>query len=409
MDPNYGKPEYFTRNVSETLGKPVEDFKIHPSRVIMMRGMQPARPDHRGADLGRQRAAGGARRRGGLHGRGAVDRHPGVRGQGRRDQDPRPQQNLATQEYANQLTARFAYANVAKSVVNTLLLDKEEEWQRVTANFTTLPDILQMYLVIVSGAADIPATRMLGQSPAGLNATGDADLRNYYDHVNSEQVAQLSPAMAVLDDVIIRSALGDRNPSMFYLWNPLWQLSEAEKATVAKSKADTLQIDVNTGLIDQEALRIGRQNQLIEDGTYPGLEAALEEQDMLDLESMISVEEQQAQQEAQQQAELQASQIGGMVGGPPKGPKKAKPPGAKDSPWERMSDERSEDFDPHQLRVSGGHGERSGEWTRTAEPAAGARARGLRGRRELSGGQGRLAAPRHADLTTPLQRSPTHR
>ena len=42
-------------------------------------------------------------------------------------------------------------------------------------------------------------------------------------------------------------------------------------------KAQTFQIDVNTALIPPEALDKGRQNQLIEDGTYPGLEAALDD------------------------------------------------------------------------------------------------------------------------------------
>jgi len=206
-------------------------------------------------------------------------------------------QNLATQEYTSQLINRFQLANSAKSIINTLLLDKEEEWQRITADMNGLPEILKMFLLIASGAADIPATRMLGQSPVGLNATGDGDLRNYYDRINSEQTNVMSPALTVLDDVLIASCFGSRNPSIYYEWNSLWQITEEERANVAQIKAKTFQIDATVGLIDQEALRIGRQNQLIEDGFYPGLEEALEEQDQLGLESMVSPEEQEAMEE----------------------------------------------------------------------------------------------------------------
>jgi uncharacterized protein len=38
---------------------------------------------------------------------------------------------------------------------------------------------------IVSGAADIPVTRLLGQSPAGMNATGTSDMKNYHDRIQS--------------------------------------------------------------------------------------------------------------------------------------------------------------------------------------------------------------------------------
>ena len=81
------------------------------------------------------------------------------------------------------------------------------------------PDTLNTYLQIASGAADIPATRFLGQAPGGLNASGDADIRNYYDRLGGEQTTVLMPAMSVLDEVIIRSALGSRPPEIYYEWN----------------------------------------------------------------------------------------------------------------------------------------------------------------------------------------------
>ena len=103
---------------------------------------------------------------------------------------------------------RMTMINAMKSQTNAVLMDKEEEWNRTQITFAGMPEVMQMYLLIVCGAADIPATRMLGQSPAGLNATGDSDTRNYYDKIKSEQEQSLTPAMAIMDDVLQVHALG---------------------------------------------------------------------------------------------------------------------------------------------------------------------------------------------------------
>lgn len=184
---------------------------------------------------------------------------------------------MGNDEYRSRLIQRFQLANMGKSMVNATLLDSEEQWERLTTNFSTLPQILETFLSIVSGAADIPATRLLGQSPAGMNSTGESDIRNYYDRIASEQELVMRPLFATLDEVLIRSALGSRPPEVHYEWKSLWQLDDTEQVEVWHKKAQVFEIDLNAGLIDPMALAIARQNQLVEDGVYPGLEEALEE------------------------------------------------------------------------------------------------------------------------------------
>jgi phage-related protein (TIGR01555 family) len=185
--------------------------------------------------------------------------------------------NISDTEYEGKLRARFGLAATAKSVYRMLLLDKEEEWQRITHNFSTLDDILKMYLLIVSGAADIPATRFLSQSPAGLSATGDSDIRNYYDRIKTEQKTVIQPTISRLDEVFIRSVLGTKPDGLHYTWNPLWQMDDKDSAEIAYKKAQVFKIDVDSGVMDPQVMRDARQNQLIEDGTYPGLEQTIEE------------------------------------------------------------------------------------------------------------------------------------
>ncbi|HEV7258948.1 MAG TPA: anti-CBASS Acb1 family protein [Bosea sp. (in: a-proteobacteria)] len=186
-------------------------------------------------------------------------------------------ENLATQEYAARVLQRYSLANTGKSITNTLMIDGEEEWDHKQISFAQLPEVLNTYLQIASGAADIPATRLLGQTPGGLQSTGQSDIRNYYDRISAGQNLELRPALSRLDEILIRSALGSRPAAIHYAWAPLWQMTEVEKADVAQKKATAIKAIADTGLIPDHAFARSVQNMFVEDGTFPGLDEALEE------------------------------------------------------------------------------------------------------------------------------------
>lgn len=190
------------------------------------------------------------------------------------------------------LTNRFTYANQAKSMFNMLLLDGTgkagpngesigERWEQKQISFAQLPELIRQFLQIAAGAADIPVTRLLGESPGGLNSTGKSDLQNYYDNIAARQRLELSPVLDPLDEVLIRSATGKRDAKVYYEWSPLWGLSDKEKADIFKTKADAARAIAGNGqsepLIPLEALSDGLVNALVEDGSLPGLEAAIAE------------------------------------------------------------------------------------------------------------------------------------
>lgn len=281
LDPLYGQPTFY-----QLTGSDVGTVRVHPTRVVKLVGSP--LPDHRisgsdsiWGDSVLQSVDDAIKQAGSTLGSIST-----MASESTVDVIKVPSliDSVTDPGYESQLIERFALAMNAKSTVNALLLDKEEEWQRITQSFVGLPDIVRLFLLVVSGAADIPATRLLGQSPAGLNSTGESDIRNYYDKISSEQETTLRPALARLDEVIVRSALGDFPEDVHYYWSPLWQLSDKEKAEVAKSKADAHRIDVDAGLLPMDALRKGRANQLIEDGTYPGLAEAIAESEDPDLD-----------------------------------------------------------------------------------------------------------------------------
>ena len=170
----------------------------------------------------------------------------------------------------------------AKSNLRALVLDAKNTYQRKAVSFASLPDLMDRFDQHAAGAADIPMTRFMGMSPGGMNSTGESDLRNYYDRVSAGQTLEMGPALMRLDEALIRSGTGARDPAIHYDWNPLWQLGETEKATIFKTKADAARTIAGNGgtsepLMPIEALSDALVNELIEDGSLAGLEGAMEE------------------------------------------------------------------------------------------------------------------------------------
>lgn len=133
------------------------------------------------------------------------------------------------------------------------LLDKEDTFQSTAYSFAGLSDMLLQFGQQLAGASGIPLVRLFGQSPAGLSATGEADIRMYYDNINAQQEAKLRDPFEVLLKVMWRSVYGKPAPDdLEFTFTPLWQMSAMDKATIAKSNAETITGAFDAGLVSQK-------------------------------------------------------------------------------------------------------------------------------------------------------------
>ncbi len=184
---------------------------------------------------------------------------------------------LQDKEFEKRVLERLRLAAMAKGINGQILLDAQEEYDSKSASFGSLPDIIDRFLQATAGAADIPLTRLAGQSPAGMSSTGESDLRNYYDRIQAMQELDMRPALSTFDECLIRSALGSRDPKVHYTWLPLWQPTAAEKSENGKRTAETIKTLKESGLFPEEALSKAATNVLVEESVLPGLEAAIAE------------------------------------------------------------------------------------------------------------------------------------
>jgi hypothetical protein len=126
-------------------------------------------------------------------------------------------------------------------------------------------------------------------------------MNNYYDRVSSIQGLEMTPALYLLDECLIRSALGSRPPEIFFSWSPLKQMTEKELAEIGKMNAETAQLLQTSGLFMAQELRDVVSNQFVESGFYPGLDQVVSDTDAagkFDLGQEADQEQTQPQQTA---------------------------------------------------------------------------------------------------------------
>lgn len=149
------------------------------------------------------------------------------------------------------LLTMFHHMRMLQSNEGLTLLDAKDQFAAHTYTFSGLADMVLQFGQQISGATGIPLVRLFGQSPAGLNSTGESDLRMYYDNIKSQQESRLREGMMRILRVLHMSKFGNQAPDNFdFDFVPLWQTSQKEKAEIAKSVTETVAKAVEAGALD---------------------------------------------------------------------------------------------------------------------------------------------------------------
>lgn len=141
--------------------------------------------------------------------------------------------------------------NVLKSNFGMQLVNKGDTVKNTQYTFTGLQEIYDSMCLDLSGASRIPVTKLFGRAPAGLNATGESDLQNYYDYVDTLRESKLRPILEKLLPIIAMSVWGGVPEDMDIQFPPLWTPTAKEVAEIAKAKAETIIAAFQANLLDQ--------------------------------------------------------------------------------------------------------------------------------------------------------------
>lgn len=160
------------------------------------------------------------------------------------------------------LLNQVALMRQMQSIEGITLLDGEDEFEAHTHQaFSGLDSCLLQFGQQLAGALQIPLVRLFGQSPAGLNSTGESDLRMYYDGIAQQQNRHLLLPVTAIYRAIAQS-LGIRVGDGFGVtFRPLWQMTDEQKSTYAKNVTESVTKANTDGLVsDKIALQELRQS-----------------------------------------------------------------------------------------------------------------------------------------------------
>ena len=176
---------------------------------------------------------------------------------------------LSTEAGENEVLKRLQIIDMARGFLNSIAIDAENEtYDFKSATMTGVKEIVDATCNMLSAVTNIPQAILFGRSPAGMNATGESDLENYYNFIERIQKLMLKPNLTTLIDIIIRAGLRrgklDEEPDVKLKFNPLWSLSESEQTDLNQKKAQTQQIRAQTaqlyvdmGVLDTSEVRSG--------------------------------------------------------------------------------------------------------------------------------------------------------
>jgi uncharacterized protein len=170
---------------------------------------------------------------------------------------------LSSQDPSNtSLQARAEAIEQARSIARVIIIDAEEKWDRHTTSLTGLPELLQQLTNRLAAAARMPVSLLMGQAPAGLNATGDSDIRWFYDQVAALQERKLRFPLTRIHKLIMLDQNGPTDGKEPKGWSlefvPLWQMSDGEVAAMRLQVAQADQLNIQNQVVTPEEVAKSR-------------------------------------------------------------------------------------------------------------------------------------------------------
>ena len=132
------------------------------------------------------------------------------------------------------------------------IMNADDSLENHSYSFGGLSEIYEAFMMDMAGAAEIPATKLFGRSPQGMNSTGEADLRNYYDMIAQMQERCLRPALEKLLPIMAISCWAYVPKDLEIIFQPVMTTSPAERADLVQKMTSDVIEAFKCGLLTQQ-------------------------------------------------------------------------------------------------------------------------------------------------------------
>ena len=155
---------------------------------------------------------------------------------------------------------------------SVFVCDKDgEDVTNVQTSIAGCTDVVRQSLEMICAINRTPAVKTLGISPAGFNATGESDLKNYYDHINTKQELHRDAIQTCIRAIQL-AEYGEIDPSITFDFVPLDEDNKQTKAATMQTKIGAL-----AQLADRQAISAEELRQAVRQDADMGLDFLSEE------------------------------------------------------------------------------------------------------------------------------------
>lgn len=144
------------------------------------------------------------------------------------------------------------------------LQDTSDKLEQFDTSLADLDVITMTEYQLVAAASEVPATKLLETSPKGFNSTGENEQRNYAQVLESIQESDVTPLVERHHQYVMLSyvvpEMRKKDPAFVavetsVIWNPVDTPTAKEQAEINKLDADTDQLRLDQGAIDEYDIR----------------------------------------------------------------------------------------------------------------------------------------------------------
>jgi hypothetical protein len=241
----YGKPKIYTIT-NPTTGMP---FRVHESRVLRFEGEDlPDQERRNNSGWGDSRLQSVIERLTGvgdsLGGVEAINTEfiMGVM------KVSNLQQLLSSKDGESALRDRLKVIDSIKHILNTVVIDKNEDFERVTSiGVSGLRDLIDVLIDVLCGISGIPRVKLIGDQSKGIGGGAEGNIRLYYDDIATRQEDDLQCQLETLCRYVAKSekVSFEKADDIRIIFNGLWKPSDKEisETRLINSKADGVYID----------------------------------------------------------------------------------------------------------------------------------------------------------------------
>ncbi|MBT0365379.1 DUF1073 domain-containing protein [Morganella morganii subsp. morganii] len=134
-------------------------------------------------------------------------------------------------------------------------IDVQEDLLHMQTSLSELSNLLSNYQDQLCIPSRITNLKLLGNAPAGLNASGESELSTWHETVSGYQDGNLRRPLENIFKIIQLSEFGEINEDIYFEFKPLDEISEKERAEITKIRVDAVAVAADSQLVSSEEAR----------------------------------------------------------------------------------------------------------------------------------------------------------